>query len=768
MQYLRVQGLVQGVGFRPLVYRLACELGLQGRVYNTPAGVCIELQGDAAALQQFEPRLQDRLPVIARIDRIERVTMPDEPNLVGFCIQPSQDEIHDRGEILPDLAPCADCLAELFDPRNRRWRYPFINCTRCGPRYSILRRLPYDRHNTSMAMFPQCPSCLHEYDSPADRRFHAQPNTCSDCGPSVWVETVDGVRLDEADPLVQALDTVRRGEILALKGVGGFHLICDARNPDAIARLRQRKQRPHKPFAIMAANTQSLDPLVQLSEIATRWLTHPGTPIVIAPCVRQGMLPNTVAPGLNGLGVMLPQSPLHWLLFHEAAGRPVGTDWLVQSQSLLLVMTSANLSGEPLIHTNADARTQLRDIADRLLLHDRDIVQPQDDPVISVLAASGAWVRRGRGVSPQSIKLAVTGPPMLALGGYLKTSLCLSQGPRAWLSPPLGDLASVESCRRLQLQVEQLPALYGVTPAQVSVDLQPDSYGYRLAQQYADARNISLSPVQHHHAHVAAVMAEHQLTGPVIGLSLDGLGLGEAGELRGGELLKVNASGHERLGALKPLPLPGGDRAAREPWRLALALLFQLGREDLMAERFGHQPLWQEVAQMLRADINCPPSNSLGRLFDAVAGLMAVCDVQTFEAQAAMLLEAQVRQLPEPDASLWRVSDGNCLDLNPLLQHLLEMDNVPEGAECFHANLIAALAAWAGKAAHEQGIRDVILSGGCLLNGWLRAGLLEELQRQGLTPRLPIHLPPGDGALSLGQVWVSIMRANIEREREQG
>jgi len=768
VHHLRVQGLVQGVGFRPLVYRLACELGLQGRVYNTPAGVCIELQGDTVALQRFEPRLCSRLPVVARIDCIERITMPDEPDLVGFCIQPSQDEMRGSGEILPDLAPCADCLAELFDPRNRRWRYPFINCTRCGPRYSILKRLPYDRHNTSMAMFPPCQPCLQEYDSPADRRFHAQPNACSDCGPSVWVETADGVRLDKTDLLEQALDTVRRGEILALKGVGGFHLICDARNPAAIARLRQRKQRPHKPFAIMAANTQSLDPLVQLSEAATRWLTHPGAPIVIAPCVRQAMLPDTVAPGLNGLGVMLPQSPLHWLLFHEAAGRPAGTDWLAQPQSLLLVMTSANLSGEPLIHTNAHARAQLRDIADRLLLHDRDIVQPQDDPVITALTTPSAWVRTGRGCSPAGVELPAAGPSLLALGGYLKTTLCLNQGPRAWLSPPLGDLASAESCRRLQLQVEQLPALYGVTPEQLSVDLQPDSYGYRLAQQHADALGIPVRLVQHHHAHVAAVMAEHQLTGPVIGLALDGLGLGEAGELRGGELLKVNASGHERLGALKPLPLPGGDRAAREPWRLALALLFQLGRKDLMAERFGHQPLWREVEQMLRTGLNCPPSSSLGRLFDAVAGLMAVCDVQTFEAQAAMLLEAQVRRLPEPDASLWRVSDGNCLDLTPLLQHLLQVDNAREGAECFHANLIAALAEWAGKAAHEQGIGDVILSGGCLLNGWLRAGLVDALQRQGLTPRLPIHLPPGDAALSLGQVWVSIMRANVEREREQG
>jgi len=405
-------------------------------------------------------------------------------------------------------------------------------------------------------------------------------------------------------------------------------------------------------------------------------------------------------------------------------------------------------------------------VADLFLLHDRDIIQPQDDPVVSLLAQPHAWVRSGRGFSPQRFQLGQSGPSVLALGGYLKNTICISQQQYAWVSAPTGDLASVESCRRLQHQTERLPAMLGVVPERVSVDLQPDSFGYQWARQCAETLGTISVPVQHHHAHVAAVMAEHRLTGPVLGLALDGFGLGESGELKGGELLKLTASGYESLGSLLPMPLPGGDRAAREPWRLALALLWQLGREDLIELRVGQHDGWSSVLQMLRRGFNCPLSSSLGRVFDAVAGLLGICDQQTYEAQAAMLLEARVRQLPSATSGIWRITPDNHLDLSPLLEHLLQVDNVQTGAECFHANLSAALADWVIRAAREHSVDNIVLSGGCLLNRWLRAGLVADLKGQGVRVFLPQALPPGDGALALGQTWAAIMRANIKPEED--
>lgn len=760
MQRLLIRGQVQGVGFRPLVYRLAHELELQGHVRNTRAGVSIDLQGKQDALEQFEPLLRSRLPDIARIDHLERQLLPNKPQLSGFHILESDATQGGLGEVQPDMAPCPECLAELFDPANRRWRYPFINCTQCGPRYSILQRLPYDRSNTSMDRFDQCDACRQEYGMPDDRRFHAQPNACSTCGPSIWLERADGERVS-GNPVAGALAEIERGGIVALRGVGGFHLVCDARNGAALARLRQRKRRPAKPFAIMAANVASLTGLVSVNQSHQRWLQDRSAPVVILPRSRfeaSEMLPD-IAPGLDALGVMLPQSPLHWLLYHEAAGQPTGTDWLTQPHPLLLVMTSANLSGEPLIHDNDTAREQLHTVADLWLLHDRDIVHPQDDAVVNALAEPIIPVRSGRGCSPLSVALPLAGPSILALGSYMKNSLCVTGHQRGWVSQPVGDLTSAESCRRLLQQAEQLPALYGVRPDLITVDCQPDSYSYRLAQQLGELNGLPVVEVQHHHAHVAAVMAEHQLADPVIGLALDGLGLGEAGELRGGELLRVDATGYQRLGSLLPLPLPGGDRAAREPWRLALALLWQLGHQVLLTRRYGHQPHSEVLVQMLESGFNCPFSSSVGRLFDAVSGLLGICEVQSYEAHAAMLLEAQVVRLPEACSDHWRQTAAGDLDVTPLLQQLVHTSSPREGAERFHATLIAALADWLGSAARKQGISTVVLSGGCLLNRWLRAGLVEQLQQQGLRPYLPHRLPPGDGALALGQAWVQILRA---------
>ena len=555
---LRVRGQVQGVGFRPFVYRLAHDLALSGRVLNDGAGVEIEVQGPDARLDEFRNRLEREAPRLARIDAVEsRATAPcaNEP---GFVIAASGRGPVSTG-VTPDSAPCADCIDEMFDPQDRRWRYAFTNCTNCGPRYTITAALPYDRPNTSMARFRQCPACQREYDDPLDRRFHAQPNACPVCGPRLTLLRPDGEPIAVEDPIAATLQLLRAGEIVAIKALGGFQLACDARNAAAVARLRERKAREEKPFAVMVANVASCAPLAFPDAAERALLESAERPIVL---IAQGLaaaaaLPG-VAPGMTTLGLMLPAAPLHLLLFHEAAGHPAGTGWLQQANELVLVMTSANPGGEPLVIDNAEAVYRLGRIADALLVHDRDVLLRCDDSVVRAQDDRGAaFIRRARGYTPLPIRLADDGPSILAVGGYLKNTVCVTRAGEAFLSQHIGSLDNAPTCSALDETVDHLCDVLEITPQAVVHDLHPDFYSTRFAARFARTRAVPLVGAQHHHAHIAAVLAEHRVRGPVLGLALDGVGLGVDGTAWGGELLRVSGA------QLRPARTSGAHRAAR-------------------------------------------------------------------------------------------------------------------------------------------------------------------------------------------------------------
>lgn len=758
---LRVRGLVQGVGFRPFVWRLAHELALGGRVLNDGAGVLIEVQGPANRLAEFAQRLRSEAPPLARIDSVESSVQPTSGSAGDFSIDRSVAGAVSTG-IVPDVAPCSDCLADMFAPADRRWRYAFTNCTNCGPRYTITGALPYDRPNTSMAAFTQCARCRREYDDPADRRFHAQPNACPECGPRLRLLASDGTVLGTEDPVAATLARLLSGQIVALKGVGGFHLACDARNAAAVARLRERKAREEKPFAVMVANAASSTGLAIADDAERALLARVERPIVL---LRQragtdAELPG-VAPGLTTLGVMLPSSPLHWLLFHEAAGRPAGTAWMTSSQSLALVMTSANPGGEPLVTGNDEALRRLAGIADCVLLHDRDILVRCDDSVVRSIEPtmdsppSPAFVRRARGWTPARIRLADDGPPVLATGALLKNTVCLARGDSAFLSQHIGSLDNAATCVALDEAVEHLASVLRIAPQAVAHDLHPDMYSSHFAARYAARHGLPLIPVQHHHAHVAAVLAEHGQRGPALGLALDGVGLGSDGGAWGGELLRVDGAASERVAHLRELALPGGDRAAREPWRMAAAVLHALGRGDEIARRYA-QPAAAPVAQMLARDVRCPRTSSMGRWFDAAAGLLRVCTTQSYEGQAPMLLEGLAARhgvvAALPDA--WRIDAGD-LDLLPLAAALADQHDAALGAAQFHATLIEALGAWTVAHARASGLGTVALAGGCFNNRLLSDGLRPRLQQAGLAVLEARQAPPNDGGLSLGQAWVA-------------
>ncbi|BBO20485.1 MAG: carbamoyltransferase HypF [Rhodocyclaceae bacterium] len=750
---IRVRGQVQGVGFRPFVYRLAQELDLAGWVRNDGEGVDIEAQGAADAVEALIARLETDAPPLASVTSVEASESPLS-GARGFEIKVS---LHGTAitSVTPDSATCSDCLAELFDPANRRWRHAFANCTHCGPRYTVTRRLPYDRPNTSMAEFALCPACRSEYEDPADRRFHAQPNACPECGPRLALRDGEGGPLAVDDSIAETLARLQRGEIVAIKGLGGYHLACDATNAAAVARLRQRKNREEKPFAVMFANAASVAPYADLDEAERALLESRERPVVLlrkrAGCDEQLA---GVAPGLGELGAMLPCTPIQYLLFHEAAGRPAGTEWIAVPQRLTLVMTSANPGGEPIVREDDEALARLQDIADAWLMHDRAIVTRVDDSVLR----AGQFIRRARGFTPQAIKLAKAGPSVLATGGFLKNTICLTRGDEAYLSQHIGDLDNAPTCRALEETAQRMMALLEIAPERVAHDLHPDFHGTRFAADFARGRGLKTVAVQHHHAHIAAVAAEHRATGPLLGLALDGVGMGADQGIWGGELLAVDGERFDRLGHLRELALPGGDKAAREPWRMAAAALFALGRGGEIKTRFPQQRAAGAIAMMLGGNAHTPPTSSCGRLFDAAAGLAGVCEVAAYEGQAAMLYESQSAQHgeTEPLRDGFILHDDGRLDLLPLLARLADERDAGFAAALFHATLDEALAAWVQRAGEERGLRRVALGGGCFLNRILSAGLRRRLEAKGFEVLEARLVPPNDGGLSLGQAWVAL------------
>lgn len=749
---VEVGGIVQGVGFRPFVYRLATELGLDGWVRNDGNGVTAQVSGEARGITAFARRLRDEAPPRARVDRV-RVRSAPASSRRGFAVVESAAG-HARTVIGPDTAVCADCLEELFDPADRRYRYPFINCTHCGPRYTITRALPYDRTSTSMASFLQCQACLREYRAPADRRFHAEPNACPSCGPRVALLDANGRDLDEGDAIAATLARLVRGEIVAIKGLGGFHLACDARNAEAVARLRERKGREEKPFAIMAAGVASLQPFTAPSAPDRELLESPERPIVL---LRKGARDLAgIAPGLAWLGAMLPYAPLHYLLFHEAAGRPSGTAWVREPHELLLVMTSANPGGEPIAASNDEALRRLAGIADAFLVHDRDIVQRCDDSVVRSAQGGVRFFRRARGYVPRAIKLDRAGPSVLALGAYFKNTVCVTRDDEAFVSQHVGELDNAATCRMAIETASHLLSILDVRPEIIAHDLHPDFFSTRRAAALARELGARLHGVQHHHAHIGAVLAEHRTSGPVLGLALDGVGLGSDGGAWGGELLRVDGARFTRLGRLVPLRMPGGDAAAREPWRMAAAALHRVGRGEEIVLRYGDEPAARAMWKMLARRWNAPETSSAGRHFDAAAGLLGVRRRAAFDGQAAMLLEglaeAHGRVPAEPNGYL--IAEGE-LDFAPLFARLADLDDAGYGAALFHATLVAGIAHWVEAAARRHGLRTVACGGGCFMNAILARELRGALDKRGLVVLEARELPPNDGGLSLGQAWVA-------------
>ncbi len=756
--HIRVTGQVQGVGFRPFVYRLARELGLTGWVRNDNRGVEIAVEGERSTLMNLIERLKNEAPYLARVEQVTHELMPAQGDFQEFSIAPSLGGQHVQTAITPDMAICNDCLSELFDPADRRYRHPFINCIQCGPRYTLTAKLPYDRANTSMAKFKQCPDCQQEYDNPATRRFHAQPNACPVCGPKLQLYNKHWQPIVSNDAIASTAELIRNDKIVAIKGIGGFHLVCDAHS-EAVARLREGKQRDEKPFAVMVLNTASAKRHAILSAEETALLESPERPVVLLKSTHELA---GIAPGLASIGIMLPYTPLHYLLFHELSGSPEGTNWLQQESPIVLVMTSANPCGEPLVTNDSEAQHTLTNLADAFLSHDRDILHRCDDSVMHINAAAPQFIRRARGFTPRHILLPYAGPSVLACGAWLKNTICVTRGNEAFVSQHIGDLDHAGTRAMLEETVAHLCGILDIQPELVAHDLHPDFYSSQFASDYAAQHKLPAIAVQHHHAHIAAICAEHRITAPVLGLALDGVGLGTDGQAWGGELLYVAGANFERIGHLSPIAMPGGDRAAQEPWRMASAILFQSGRGDEIALRFPKQPGAKTVLTMLQRDLNCPKTSSAGRLFDAAAGLLGIGEIQNYEGQAAMCMEGlSVKQgRVEAMNNGYKISENGELDFLPLLNTLADCRDKAYGAALFHATLAQGLAAWIRHAARQRNITTIALGGGCLLNSVLSSTLTETLTDQGLQVLIAQQLPPNDGGISLGQAWVALKSIN--------
>jgi hydrogenase maturation protein HypF len=764
----RVTGTVQGVGFRPFVYRLAHERGLDGWVLNDEHGVLLEVEGAEADLSDFFNRLSADAPSLARVERIDRTSAPsrstadDEP---GFRIVASEHRGNPDALIAADAATCADCLAELRDPGDRRYRYPFVNCTHCGPRFTIVRGVPYDRPLTTMAPFTMCPDCAREYKDPADRRFHAQPNACAACGPQIWLLDGDGRSLANSfgraernrqasggDPIAELAVRLSEGAIAAVKGLGGYHLVCDAANEQAVAGLRARKHREDKPFALMVADVAAARRLVALDVSAETLLRSAARPIVLAPRAAGAPVAALVAPRAPELGVMLPYTPLHHLLLADFAGSA-------------LVMTSGNVSDEPIAYRDQDALERLSAIADVFLMHDRQIETRTDDSVVRSVRGQPLTLRRSRGYVPAPLTLPIAAArPLLACGAEQKATFCVARGDRAWVGHHIGDLEQLAPLTAYREGIGHFERMFGVVPEQVAHDLHPDY----LSTQYALERDdVALVGVQHHHAHLAACLAEHGVTTPAVGAIFDGTGLGADGTVWGGELLVGDLRSYERAGWLWPVRMPGGTAAVRQPWRMAAAWL---------AEAFGQAPTrpsalagivspadWEAIGRIGRAPVVSPLTSSIGRLFDAIGALCGAPGRVSYEGQAAVELEAlawSAGPAPATCGGYWWQRAGSCV-LDPRaavceLARDLER-GVPAGVVSarFHAGVAAATVDAVAAIASARGLGTAVLSGGVFQNRLLLERVAADLERAGLRVLVPRQLPPNDGGISFGQAAVA-------------
>jgi hydrogenase maturation protein HypF len=770
-KHIQVRGIVQGVGFRPFVYNLAHSLGLTGFVFNSSSGVTIEIEGDGAAVEAFLQTLKENPPQLAEIAEITVSEMALEGG-AGFSILGSREEAGEFVLVSPDGGTCDACWSDFGDPANRRYGYPFTNCTHCGPRYTILRDIPYDRAKTTMSAFTMCADCQAEYEDPRDRRFHAQPNACAVCGPSLLlvksvatasmaaaVQYLGNCWFQDKDSLAivrEARGLLTEGKILAVKGLGGFLLACDATNEAAVAELRRRKRRPHKPFALMVRDLAAARRLCEVSAEDETSLLSPRRPIVILPRRPDATLASGIAPGDNTLGVMLPYTPLHYLLFSDSPE--------IKSEWSALVMTSGNLSEEPIVISNHEAMLQLGGVADWFLLHNRDIATRVDDSVVRSFEGRERVLRRSRGFVPQTIDLGVELEEVLAFGGELKNTFCLTKGKYAILSQHIGDLENYETMQFFEETLSNLKHIFRVVPRAAVYDLHPGYMSTRMALASGIEHKIG---VQHHHAHIASCMAENHLRGRVLGVAMDGTGFGTDGRVWGGEFLVADFAGFTRRAHLRNVLLPGGDAAVRQPWRMALSYLRDVFGQQIPNELQCFQGIDEKqvalVDTMLKRRIQTVETSSCGRLFDAVAALLSVASEVTFEGHAAIALEAMADGGVDERYD-FEMEEGETmiLDFRPVIAAMVKDLSrgrcTGEISAIFHNTLSAAIGEMCGKIGTADGVNRVCLSGGSFQNLYLLGRTVVELRRRGFGVFLHAQVPANDGGISLGQAMIANQR----------
>ena len=744
---IEVNGIVQGVGFRPFVYNLANQYDLKGEVANTAAGVSIHIEGPPQRIQAFETDLAAKCPPLAHVVEISGRSESVKP-YADFRIVKSRGQAQMATLISPDVSICDDCLRELFDSSDRRYLYPFINCTNCGPRYTIIDDIPYDRPRTSMRHFRMCAACQAEYDDPTNRRFHAQPNAYAECGPHVSLHTNHRESVDTDNPIQKAADLIRQGRIVAVKGLGGYHLVADAVNSEAVIRLRKRKMREEKPFAIMSADLASIRKYARVQPAEKNLLTAIQRPIVLLQKKTPGFISEAVAPRNKYWGVMLPYTPLHYLLLNHGF--------------TALVMTSANLTDEPIAIDNDDAFERLADIADYFLIHNRDIYLRSDDSIVKHTAGATRYIRRSRGFVPIPLFLNHAVPPILACGAELKNTICITKDDKAFLSQHIGDLENMITLDFFKLTVGHLQRVLEINPGIIACDLHPDYLSTRFAQEQQGARKIQ---IQHHHAHIVSCMAEHQLAGAVIGLSFDGTGYGSDGAIWGGEVLVAEAKQFDRAAHLAYVPMPGSAAAIKEPWRLAISYLHDAFGDhfwvlDLPVLKQNDPQKLKIMVEMIQKGINCPQTSSLGRLFDGVAAIVGIRNQVNFEGQAAMELEMLAASDSDSIYDFdWLAGERIQILTAPIIRGVVQ--DVQNGLSIaqisikFHNTLIALFTEICVGVRRDCDLNRVVLSGGCFQNSILLSGMIHELASRDFEVFAHQRVPTNDGGIALGQALVA-------------